>query len=161
MAAGCAAGRSGSPAGPGEGLGKRKVHRADNAALAALAKRGENGRQPSRRDGGMVMAISIRAALERWATRRVAAAALAGVVACVAGLVWRQDRLGGLDLLDSRGWYAPGEAAALFDDFDRLDANARAYPLLSESGGFPWVVVCDSSWLLEKEASLNDASLFQ
>ena len=71
------------------------------------------------------MAISIRAALERWATRRVAAAALSGVVACVAGLIWRQDRLGGLDLLDSRGWYTPGEAAALFDDLDRLDANAR------------------------------------
>ena len=43
----------------------------------------------------------------------------------MAGLVWRQDRLGGLDLLDSRGWYTPGEAAALFDDLDRLDANAR------------------------------------
>ena len=71
------------------------------------------------------MVTSMRAALERWATRRVAAAALAGVVACVAGLVWRQHRLGGLDLLDSRGWYTPVEAAALFDGLDRLDANAR------------------------------------
>ena len=71
------------------------------------------------------MAISIRAALERCATRRVTVASLAGVDACVAGLVWRQDRLGSLDLLDSRGWYTPGEAATLFDDLDRLDANAR------------------------------------
>ena len=71
------------------------------------------------------MATSIRAALKRRAARRVAAAALAGVVACVAGLVWRQHRLGGLELLDSRGWYTPGEAAALFDALDRLDANAR------------------------------------
>ena len=67
----------------------------------------------------------IRSALRRYATRRVAGVALAGVVACVAGLVWRQDRLGGLELLDSRGWYTPGEAAALFDTLDSLDANAR------------------------------------
>ncbi len=71
------------------------------------------------------MATSIRAVLKRWATQRVAAAALAGAAACVAGLVWRQHRLGGLELLDSRGWYTPGEAAALFDALDRLDANAR------------------------------------
>ena len=63
--------------------------------------------------------------LERCATWRVAAAALAGVVACVAGLLWRQQRLGGLELLDSRGWYTPDEAAVLFDELDRLDANAR------------------------------------
>ena len=71
------------------------------------------------------MATSIRAVLKRRSTRRVAPVALAGVVACVAGLVWRQHRLGGLDLLDSRGWYTPGEAAALFEGLDRLDANAR------------------------------------
>jgi len=41
------------------------------------------------------------------ATRRVGLAALAGVIACVAGLVWRHDRLGGLALLDARGWYTP------------------------------------------------------
>ena len=52
-------------------------------------------------------------------------AALIGVVGCVAGLAWRQARLGGLDLLDGRGWYTPGEAAALFDALDRLDASAR------------------------------------
>ena len=71
------------------------------------------------------MTAFMRAVLERCATRRVAAAALAGVVACVAGLVWRQQRLGGLELLDSRGWYTPAEAAALFDALDRLDASAR------------------------------------
>ena len=71
------------------------------------------------------MTTFMRAVLERCATRRVAAAALAGVVACVAGLVWRQQRLGGLELLDSRGWYTPGEAAVLFDELDRLDGGAR------------------------------------
>ncbi|MYD97046.1 MAG: hypothetical protein F4X98_06630 [Gammaproteobacteria bacterium] len=71
------------------------------------------------------MATLIRSALDRYATRRMAAVALAGVVACVAGLVWRRQRLGGLELLDSRGWYTPVEAAALFDELDRLDANAR------------------------------------
>ena len=59
------------------------------------------------------------------ATRSVAAAALAGVVACVTGLVWWQDRMGGLDLLDRRCWYTPGATAALFDDLERLDAKAR------------------------------------
>ncbi len=43
----------------------------------------------------------------------------------MAGLAWRQARLGGLDLLDSRGWYTPEEAAALFDALDGLDAGAR------------------------------------
>ena len=71
------------------------------------------------------MTAAIRAALERCATRRVTGAALAVVVACVAGLVWRQDRLGGLELLDSRGWYTPAEAAALFDALDRLDGGGR------------------------------------
>ena len=52
-------------------------------------------------------------------------AALAGVLACVAGLVWRHHRLGGLELLDARGGYTPQEAAALFDALDALDANAR------------------------------------
>ena len=71
-------------------------------------------------------AFSIGAAVERYATRRTAVAALVGVVACVAGLAWRQARLAGLDLLDSRGWYTPEEAAALFDALDQLDASARA-----------------------------------
>jgi len=43
----------------------------------------------------------------------------------VAGLAWRTARLGRLDLLDGRGWYTPGEAAALFDALDQLDASAR------------------------------------
>lgn len=71
------------------------------------------------------MLISIGATVERCATWRVAVAALVCVVACVVGLAWRQARLAGLDLLDSRGWYTPGEAAALFDALDRLDASAR------------------------------------
>ena len=72
------------------------------------------------------MTSTFRRRLERWASLRVGLAALAGVVACVAGLAWRQDRLGGLDLLDVRGWYTPDEAAALFDALDRLDAGARS-----------------------------------
>ena len=67
----------------------------------------------------------IGATVERWATRRIAVAALVGVVACVAGLAWRQARLAGLDLLDSRGWYTPADAAALFNALDQLDASAR------------------------------------
>jgi len=63
--------------------------------------------------------------VERCANWKCSAAALVGVVGCVAGLAWRQMRLAGLDLLDSRGWYTPGEAAALFDALDRLDASAR------------------------------------
>lgn len=71
------------------------------------------------------MAVTIRSRLERCATRRVSLAAFAGIVACVAGLAWRADRLDGLPLLDSRIWYTPDEAAALFDALDRLDASAR------------------------------------
>lgn len=64
--------------------------------------------------------------MELWATRRTVVAALVGVVGCVAGLAWRQSRLAGLDLLDSRGWYTPEDAADLFDALDQLDASARA-----------------------------------
>ena len=71
------------------------------------------------------MTASIRAMLERWATWRVALTALAVAVACIAGLVWRRDRLGGLELLDSRSWYTPADAAALFEALDALDAGAR------------------------------------
>ncbi len=63
--------------------------------------------------------------MERWATRRIAVAALVGVVGCVAGLAWRQARLAGLDLLDSRGWYTPADAAALFDALDQIDPSGR------------------------------------
>jgi len=72
---------------------------------------------------GLVSPIGV--AVERCATWRVAVAASVGVVGCVGGLAWRQARLAGLDLLDSRGWYTPDEAAALFDALDRLNANAR------------------------------------
>ncbi|MDE0331152.1 MAG: hypothetical protein OXL41_04725 [Nitrospinae bacterium] len=71
------------------------------------------------------MAVWLRAALAQWGTLRVALAALAGAVACIAGLAWCQDRLGGFALRDSRGWYTPAEAAALFETLDRLDAGAR------------------------------------
>ena len=71
------------------------------------------------------MALSIGVTVERCATWRIGVAALVGVVGCVAGLAWRQARLAGLELLDGRGWYTPGEAAALFDALDRLDASAR------------------------------------
>lgn len=62
--------------------------------------------------------------VERWATWRMAVAALVSAAGCVAGLAWRQARLAGLDLLDGRGWYTPEEAADLFDALDRLDASA-------------------------------------
>ena len=75
---------------------------------------------------GRGMASSIGVAVERCATWRVSVAASVGVVGCVGGLAWRQARLAGLDLLDSRGWYTPDEAATLFDALDRLDASARA-----------------------------------
>lgn len=48
-----------------------------------------------------------------------------GVAGCAAGLVWRHWRLAGMDLLDSRGWYTPEDAAALFDALNQLDGNAR------------------------------------
>ena len=70
---------------------------------------------------------SIEARMERCATGRMAIAALVGVVGCVAGLAWRHARLDGLDLLDSRGWYTPEEAADLFDALDRLDEGARVF----------------------------------
>ncbi|MDE0235290.1 MAG: hypothetical protein OXM62_09805 [bacterium] len=71
------------------------------------------------------MAFSVGETVERCANWRVAVAALVGAAGCAAGLFWRQGRLAGLDLLDSRGWYTPAEAAALFDALDRLDADAR------------------------------------
>ncbi len=73
---------------------------------------------------GLVSSLGV--AVERCATWRISVAASVGVVGCVGGLAWRQARLAGLDLLDSRGWYTPDEVAALFDALDRLDASARA-----------------------------------
>ena len=71
------------------------------------------------------MAFSLARTVERFATRPVMLAALAGVALCVAGLAWRRARLSGETLLDERGWYTPGSAAALFEALDRLDAGAR------------------------------------
>ena len=45
---------------------------------------------------------------------------------CVVGFEWRDARLGGLELLDTRQWYTPEQAAALFAALDRLDPRARA-----------------------------------
>ena len=44
----------------------------------------------------MPLPVPVRAALERWSAPHVA---LAVAVACVAGLAWRQDRLGDLQRL--------------------------------------------------------------
>jgi len=69
--------------------------------------------------------LPIRAIVNRYATWRTALAAMAAIAACIAGLLWRRDRLGGLELLDSRLWYTPEDAEALFDALDRLDAGGR------------------------------------
>ena len=45
---------------------------------------------------------------------------------CLSGFQWRAARLGGLELLDTRQWYTPEQAAALFGALDRLDSRARA-----------------------------------
>ncbi|MXX64596.1 MAG: hypothetical protein F4Z36_05910 [Acidimicrobiia bacterium] len=62
----------------------------------------------------------------RCSTWRGVIAGLVGVVGSVGGLAWRQARLSGLDLLDSRGWYTPDAAAGLVDSRDRLAASALA-----------------------------------
>ncbi len=67
----------------------------------------------------------IRAELERCVNWQMATVAFIGVVASVTGLFERHHRLGGLELLDGRGWYTPEDAAALFGALDRLDADAR------------------------------------
>ena len=90
------------------------------------------------------MARAMRPLLERYATRRMCLVALAGVVAGVAELVWRQVRLAA-STFDSRGWYTPESAAALFDALDRLDANARlvyATTGLAIDMAFPWSSPC-------------------
>ena len=45
---------------------------------------------------------------------------------CVAAFEWRDARLDGLELLDTRQWYTPEQAAALFGALDRIDPRARA-----------------------------------
>lgn len=68
----------------------------------------------------------IRPGLQRLATRRVVITAVLVALLCVAGFQWRDARLGGLELLDARPWYTPGQAADLFGALDRLDPRARA-----------------------------------
>ncbi len=74
--------------------------------------------------------MSIIGTVERCANWRITAAAMVGVAGCVAGLAWRRARLTGLEL-DGRGWYTPGEASALFDALDGLDAGARPFYALT------------------------------
>ena len=67
----------------------------------------------------------IRSGLQRLATRRVVIPTVLVALPCVAGFQWRDTRLGGLELLDTRQWYTPEQAAALFGALDRLDSRAR------------------------------------
>ena len=72
------------------------------------------------------MHVRIRRGLQRLATLRVVIAAALVALLCVAGFEWRDARLGGLELLDTRQWYTPEQAADLFGALDRLDSRARA-----------------------------------
>ena len=64
--------------------------------------------------------------MQRLATRRVVIPAMLAALLCVAAFQWRDARLAGLELLDTRQWYTPEQAAALFGALDRLDPRARA-----------------------------------
>ena len=55
----------------------------------------------------------IRPRLERLATRRVVIPTVLAALLCVADFQWRDARLGGLELLDTRQWYTPEQAAAV------------------------------------------------
>ena len=68
----------------------------------------------------------IRRGLQRLATWPVAIRTVLAALLCQAGFQWREARLGGLELLDTRQWYTPEQAAALFGALDRLDPRARA-----------------------------------
>ena len=68
----------------------------------------------------------IRPGLQRLATRPVVIPTVLAALFCLAGFQWRDARLGGLELLDTRQWYSPEQAAALFGALDRLDSRARA-----------------------------------
>ncbi len=68
----------------------------------------------------------IRRRLQRLATLRVAALTVLAALLCLAGFQWREARLGGLELLDTRQWYTSEQADALFGALDRLDPRARA-----------------------------------
>ena len=68
----------------------------------------------------------IRLELQRLAARRAVIPTVLVALLCVAGFQWRDTRLDGLELLDTRQWYTPEQAAALFGALDRLDSRARA-----------------------------------
>lgn len=68
----------------------------------------------------------IRRGLQGLATRRVVIPTVLAALLCVAGFQWRDARLDGLELLDTRQWYTPEQAAALFGALDRLDPSARS-----------------------------------
>ena len=68
----------------------------------------------------------IRPVLQRLATRRVVILTALAALLCLSAFQWRDARLGDLELLDTRQWYTPEQAAALFGALDRLDARARA-----------------------------------
>ena len=70
--------------------------------------------------------------MQRLATWPVAILAALAAVLCQVGFRWRLDRLGGINLLDTRQWYTPEQAAALFEALDRLDPNARTVYALTE-----------------------------
>ncbi len=72
------------------------------------------------------MCDGIRPALQRLGTWRVVVLAGLTALLCVAAFQWRDARLGGLELLDTRQWYTPEQAAALFGALDRLDPRAKA-----------------------------------
>jgi len=72
------------------------------------------------------MRDGIRPVLQRLATRRVVLPTVLAALLCVTAFEWRDARLGGLELLDTRQWYTPEQAAALFGALDRLDSRARA-----------------------------------
>ena len=77
-------------------------------------------------DGRVNMRDGIRPVLQRLATWRVVALTALTALLCLAAFEWRDVRLGGLELLDTRRWYSPEQAAALFGALDRLDPSARA-----------------------------------
>ncbi len=71
------------------------------------------------------MRDGIRPVLQRLAKRRVVVPAVLAAFFCVVVFQWRDARLGDLELLDTRQWYTPEQAAALFGALDRLDPRAR------------------------------------
>ena len=72
------------------------------------------------------MRDGIRTVLEQLAARRVVVPTVLAALLCLAAFQWRDARLGGIELLDTRQWYTPEQAAALFGALDRLDPCARA-----------------------------------